>query len=149
MVDDHKNLGLTLSSDGGWATHIDNITTSAMKQINTLRKLKFTLSSKNLSCIYLSFNRPKLAYACEVWDGCLESEIEKLEKIQLEAARIVTGLTKFASRESLYFETGWETLANRRKSRKLITFYKMHHKLCPQYLYDCLSLLTSDVSGSA
>jgi hypothetical protein len=35
------------------------------------------------------------SYACEVWDGCYERDIEKLEKIQLEAARIVTGLTKF------------------------------------------------------
>jgi hypothetical protein len=26
-----------------------------------------------------------------VWDGCYERDIEKLEKIQLEAARIVTG----------------------------------------------------------
>ena len=40
----------------------------------------------------------------------VEREVERLEKVQLEAARIVTGLTKFASRESLYFETGWETL---------------------------------------
>ena len=29
-----------------------------------------------------------------------------LEKIQLEAARIATGSTKFASKDSLYFETG-------------------------------------------
>jgi hypothetical protein len=35
------------------------------------------------------------------------------------AARIVTGLTKIASKDSLYFETGWETLANRRETRKL------------------------------
>jgi hypothetical protein len=27
-----------------------------------------------------------------VWDGCYERDIEKLEKIQLEAARIVTGI---------------------------------------------------------
>ena len=34
---------------------------------------------------------------------------EKLENYRwLEAARIVTGLTLLASRESLYFETGWE-----------------------------------------
>jgi hypothetical protein len=52
-----------------------------------------------------------------VWDGCYERDIEKLEKIQLEAARIVTGLTKYASKDSLYFETGWETLANRRETR--------------------------------
>ena len=54
----------------------------------------------------------------EVWDGCYERDIEKFEKIQLEAARIVTGLTKFASKDSLYFETGWETLANWRETRK-------------------------------
>jgi hypothetical protein len=37
-------------------------------------------------------------------------EVAKLEKVQLESARIVTGLTKFASRDSLYYETGWEPL---------------------------------------
>ena len=73
--------------------------------------------------------------------------IEKLEKIKLEAARIVTCLTKFASKDSLYFETGWETLANRRKNRKLTIFYKIHNKLCPPYLFYCLPPVTSDVNN--
>jgi hypothetical protein len=36
---------------------------------------------------------------------------DKLEQLQFEAARIITGhgLPKFASKKSLYFETGWET----------------------------------------
>jgi hypothetical protein len=45
-----------------------------------------------LSNINLAFIRPVLEYACEVWDGCYERDIEKLEKIQLEAARILAGL---------------------------------------------------------
>jgi hypothetical protein len=57
-----------------------------------------------------------------LWDGCFEYDSEKIEKIQLEAARKVTGLTKFSSLEALYFETGWETLAERRRQRKLTTF---------------------------
>jgi hypothetical protein len=36
-----------------------------------------------------------------VWDGCYDWDIEKLEKIQLEAARNVTGLTKIASKDSM------------------------------------------------
>jgi hypothetical protein len=76
-----------------------------------------------------------------VWDGSYERDIEKLEKIQLEAARIVTGLTKFASKDSLYFETEWETLANRRETRKLTTFYK----LCPPYLSFTLFLNEDNV----
>jgi hypothetical protein len=82
-----------------------------------------------------------------VWDGCYERDIEELEKIQLEAARIVTGRTTFASKDSLYFETGWETLANRRKNRKLTIFYKIDNKLCPPYLINCLPPVTSDVSN--
>ena len=49
-------------------------------------------------------------YACGIWDGCYDKEKEKLEKNQLEAARIVTGMPKFASKDALHFETGWETL---------------------------------------
>jgi hypothetical protein len=47
---------------------------------------------------------------------------------------VVLGLTKFASRESLYFEIGWETLTERRKNRKLCIFYRMHNNIWPQYL---------------
>ena len=39
----------------------------------------------------------------------------ELDKIQNEAARIVTGATKLASIDSLHTETGWETLGSRRK----------------------------------
>ena len=46
----------------------------------------------------------------------------------------IFGRTQFASRYSLSFETMWEYLSSRRTYRKLTTFYKMHIKLCPQYL---------------
>ena len=85
---------------------LPNVYGTTLKQVNVLRNLKFTLSKQALSNIYLTFIRPVLEYACEVWDGCFERDIEKLEKIQLEAARIATGLTKFPSKDSLYFETG-------------------------------------------
>ena len=146
IVKTHKHLGLTFASDGNWTNHIDNIVNAAFKQVNVLRKLKFTLSKQILSNIYLTLIRPKLEYACEVWDGCFEREVAKLEKVQLESARIVTGLPKFASRDSLYYETGWEPLSCRRKSRKLTTFYKMHNKVCPQYLCNCLPPTVSSIS---
>ena len=101
-------MGLTFASDGNWTNHIDNIVNAAFKQVNVLRKLKFTLSKQTLSNIYLIVIRPTLEYACEVWDGCFEREVVKLGKVQLESARIVTGLTQFASRDSLYYETGWK-----------------------------------------
>ena len=53
-----------------------------------------------------------LEYASIVWVGCSKQDAEKLENVQLTAARIVTGLPIFVSREALYYETSWETLKN-------------------------------------
>jgi hypothetical protein len=39
----------------------------------------------------------------------------KLENIQLDAARIVTGGTRLTSHDSLYEETKWEKLKDRKK----------------------------------
>lgn len=50
-----------------------------------------------------------------VCDGCSLAEIEKLERGQLDVARIVTGLPILASTESLYFERGCESLTKRQK----------------------------------
>ena len=39
-------------------------------------------------------------------NGLNINDAEKLEKVQLDAGRIVTGLLLFSSREAIYFETG-------------------------------------------
>ena len=70
---------------------------------------------------------------------------KNLKKIQNEAARIVTGATKFVSLEALYIDTVWKSLETRRKKHKLIQFYKMNNELTPEYL----SSLVPPTVGSA
>ena len=57
-----------------------------------------------------------------------------MEKVHLEAARIITGLSIYASRESLYKETGWEKLKQRTERRKLCLFHKIDYGNAPSYL---------------
>lgn len=40
----------------------------------------------------------------------LRQKLKKFKNVQLHAAKRVTGIPIFASQESLYFETGWESL---------------------------------------
>ena len=93
----HKNLGIFLSSDGTWHDHINSITSKAWLRVNLMRKLKFLLDRRSLEIIYVSFIRPLLEYADVVWDNCILYDGNALEKIQLEAARIVTGTTKLVA----------------------------------------------------
>ena len=133
-VDMHKHLGLTFTCDATWPAHLTEIKSKAWYRINIMRQLKFVLDRSSLQSIYFSFIRPVLEYADVVWDNCTQYEANELEKIQIEAARIVTGSTKLVSIDALYTETGWETLESRRNKHKLTLFYKMKSGMSPHYL---------------
>ena len=81
------------------------------------------------------------------WDGCNQNDSNRLEKLQLNAARIVTGLPIFASANSLYTETGWETLAERRKNKKLTLMYKIINNDAPSYLTSLLPHRVNEISN--
>ena len=134
ITNHHKHLGVTLRDDAKWSTHIDNIIMSASKPINVLRKLKYKLSRSNLEKLYLVYIRPIFEYACEVWDNCGVENAHRLELMQLEAARIITGLPIFTNTRKIYQELGWESLQERRNKRKLQLFYNIQNGNAPQYL---------------
>ena len=117
IVDAHKHLGVFLSSNSKWTKHIDVIIDSASKQIGFLRKLKYKLFKDTLNKLYLTYIRPLLEYASEVWDGCSITDSNRIEKVQLHAARIISGLPIVASLNSLYFETDWENLTKEGKAK--------------------------------
>ena len=52
------------------------------------------------------------------------------------------------SRNKLYEELGWESLSDRRWSRRLFQFYKIHNNLCPVYLTDKLPRLRRPLYGN-
>ena len=133
-VTSHKHLGLNFSDDGSWHEYIDHVKAKSWFRLNIMCKLKFQLDRKSLEIIYTLFIRPLLEYFNVVWDNCTQYESNDLEKIQNEAARIVTGATKLTSLQSLHIETGWESLASRRQKSKLVLFYKMQNEMTPEYL---------------
>ena len=47
IVNTHKHLGVILSSNNKWSSHIDSIINSASKQISFLRKIKYKFSKKH------------------------------------------------------------------------------------------------------
>ena len=122
ITNSHKHLGVTCSSDAKWNIHFENIRLSIYKHLNVLRKLKYKLSRKNLEKLYLVYIRPIFEYACEVCDNCGVGNSNKLDQLQLEAARIVTGLPIFASSILIYKELGWESLTERRKGENYKCF---------------------------
>ena len=76
--------------------------------------------------------RPLLEYADVIWDNNITYLVDKIEKVQMEAARIVTVGTPLVSLNNLCLETGWnKLLKNRREMRRLVYFNKMKNNISP------------------
>ena len=55
------------------------------------------MDRKSLQTIYVSIIGPLLDYADVVWDNCTQQQINELEKIQIEAGRIILGTIKLVA----------------------------------------------------
>jgi hypothetical protein len=97
-------FGITFSEEAKWNKHVEYLIKSVAKHICVLRKLKYKLNRKNLEKLYLIYIQPIFEYTCEVWDNRGVSNSFKSERLQLEAARIITGLPIFTNTEYIYIE---------------------------------------------
>ena len=137
-TDSHKHLGITLSSNLSWNVHIENIIQNVAPMSDVLKKLKYDLDRYSLERCYFSFIRPKLEYGSIIWDNCSNLDKDKLENIQLDIARVVTGARKGTSHELIYKETNWLKLSERRNLHKLKKFSKIIEGKEPEYLQEII-----------
>ena len=72
--------------------------------------------------------------------GTLPGLMEIVEKVQYQAALAVSGAWKGTSRVKLYAELGWESLSDRRMTRRLLLLHKIIDKKSPAYLFEKLPL---------
>ena len=101
----------------------------------------------SLERMYFSFIRPVLEYGGTIWDNCTKEDKSRIESIQIEAMRIVTGTTMLCSIAKYNNNvTGWETLQTRRTKQNILIFYKMLHGLTPCYLHNLLPPLVQEYS---
>ena len=121
----HKHLGLTFNNNLSWSPHIDDICGRVSKKLDVLRGLAWTLDRKTLEILYKSYIRSIIEYGNIIYADCCQSDSQKLELLQKQAIRIITGCTMSTSSANLYRESCLESLEARRKKQKLIMFYKI------------------------
>ena len=113
-VENIKYLGVTITNDLKWNTHVSNICTKA----NRTQDVK--------ESAYKGLVRPVLEYGSSVWDPSSILLQEELEKVQKRAARFVTGnyLYETGSMTGILEQLKWESLKKRRRDSRIIMLYK-------------------------
>ena len=146
----HKHLGLIFCNNMTWKQHIESITIKASKTINMFKTIKHNVSIQTLLSLYVTFVRPILEYGDVIFDNCDLNDCNKIESIQNEAVRIVTGAKKGSSITYLLNELNLDPLHKRRTNHKLIKIHQIIHTDCKLYLKEMLPrALQSNTRGSA
>ena len=87
-VDSELDLGVTLTSNLSWNTHISQVVNKANKMLGLLRRTCPLLNAPDLRrTLYLSLVKSQLCFATEVWSPSQFNNKIQLERVQRRATR--------------------------------------------------------------
>ena len=126
QVKDNPYLGITISDDLKWSTHINKIVNRGSSILGFIRRNLKYCSMSLRETAYISLVRSILEYSAVVWDPHLKKDTEQLEAIQRRAARFVhNDYSKYSSVTQMLRDLKWQPLADRRRDQRLILLYKI------------------------
>ena len=85
-----KYLGIMIDDHLKWDSQIKNIQNEISRALCLLKYAKRYAPTSTLNNMYKGIVEPHLNYCCSVWDSCGTTRLNKLQKVQNRAARIVT-----------------------------------------------------------
>lgn len=122
-----RDLGITISSDLKWCSHVKNITKNASFSSHQLLKSIRTRNIWTLLKLYKTYIRPKLEYNTPVWSPYLTKDIDKIEGVQIRFTKYIfrrCGIP-FSSYEDRLYKLNIKSLKHRRIIYDLILIYKI------------------------
>ena len=122
-TDKEKDLGVIVRGDLSPENHINKIVGEVYGMLNRIRIAFNYIDVEMLAKIIKVMIRPKLEYAVVVWAPHLKKHINKLEKVQRAATRLVPELRVLSYEERLAI-LGLTTLEKRRERGDMIMMYK-------------------------
>ncbi|GFT07090.1 probable RNA-directed DNA polymerase from transposon BS [Trichonephila clavipes] len=109
-------LGFTLDSEVNCGKHIEKIADKARKRLKILKYLSgrdWGSNASTLRITYTTLVRPVLEYGYQIFQVASPTNLKKLERVQLSAARIITGLRYSCPTDIVLYEADIQPLTMR------------------------------------
>ena len=125
-----------------WDIQTDSISKKLVFIISRLSRLKPVLPSHMLIYIYTSIIQPKIDYAISIWGYTTAHNINKVQRLQNRAARILTGNYDYVNTRciDLVKTLGLMNVSQRRDYFMIMLMFKSIHGLVPNYLCDEITM---------
>lgn len=139
-VSSTEYLGLHITHDLTWSSHINHITSDANRTLGFLRRNINQAPSSIKLLAYETLVRPKLEFACAVWDLPQANLCTILESVQNRAARFIfSDYSYHSSVTHLKSKAKLPSLKTRRTVARFCLFHKFYNSLS----CDSLSIKTA------
>ena len=142
-----KYLGLNIDQNLSWNEYISCLCSKISLKLQCLNRLKASVPSEVLDTIYSSTIQPCIDYAISVWGNTCDYNLDKIQRLQNFAARIVLRNFDYINFRgiNLVKELKWMNVRERCSYFTGILMFKCVHGLAPDYLINEIDLY-SDVN---
>ena len=126
-----KDLGIFISSNLKWTTHVNKIYKNARNSSYHIIKFSNCRNIWVLIKLYKTYVRPKLEHATPVWSPALKKDILKIERIQKDFTRFACRKCNIqcADYADRLYKLDLQSLEHRRTINDLIFLYKTINNL--------------------
>ena len=119
-----RDLGVVVDKTMKFSEQVNSAVGKANATLGMIKR-SITCKSKNIvTKLYKALVRPKLEYCVQAWRPYLQKDIEKMERVQRRATKMIDECKSFSYEDRLKF-TGLSTLEARRIRGDMIEVFKI------------------------
>ena len=137
-----KYLGLFIDNTLSWDMQCDKLCRHISGKIAVLRRIRSFIKPSIMKLIYDRTIQPVIDYGCgcSVWYNTTCKNLEKLQKVQNYAARIISGNFDYINVRSISLirSLKWMTISERCEHFTAMLMFKAINGLVPNYLSDSI-----------
>ena len=137
-----KNLGCWLDNQLKMVSHINKTCKAVFFYLFNIRRIRKFLSSENTQVLVNAFVTSRLDYCNSVLYGLPTTELQKLQRVENAAARLICNVSRFDHISPTLKMLHWLPVKYRIDFKILLITYKAIHGLAPAYLSELITLKT-------
>ena len=134
QVTSTKSLGVIIDDRLDWHSHIEKLTKKIASGIGCLKRVRHLIPASTLHLLYQALVKPHFDYCDIVWGSCGITLRDKLQKLQIRAARVLTFSSYDADATKLLEFLSWKNLTSQQEIHRVTMVFKCLHGLAPEYL---------------
>jgi len=129
-----KVLGVVLDHCLSFSRHATSVARACNYHVQAIRHVRHFLTTELALTLACSLILPRLDYCNAVLHGAPASSIQKLQRMQNTAARVVLQSARRSPSQPLFQQLHWLPVRQRIDYKLAALAYKIHHTSTPVYL---------------